>query len=129
MRNLFQSGQFVLSSGAVSPWKIECDALTEHDVETIAAMLFPVLMPFSSVEGVPQGGLRLAEAMRVYQSAGEGGLLIVDDVLTTGGSMERQRRGRAMAQGAVIFARQRPQPWITPLFQMTATQKNRGVND
>ena len=123
MRNLFQSGQFVLNSGDVSLWKIECDALTDSDIETIASMLVPLLWSFSHVEGVPRGGERLAEALRVYQTPGNGGLLIVDDVLTTGGSMERQRRCRAGVQGAVIFARQRPKSWITPLFQMPTSRK------
>lgn len=123
MTNLFQSGQFVLNSALTSSWKIECDALTDADVATIAAMMIDtILWRFSRVEGVPRGGLRLAEALRKYQSP-DGGLLIVDDVLTTGGSMERQRRGRK-AQGAVIFARQKTEGWVTPLFQMTTSRRH-----
>ena len=123
MSNLFQLGQFVLNSGVTSQWKIECDALTDSDIETIASMLVPLLWEFSHVEGVPRGGERLAEALRVHQTPGKGGLLIVDDVLTTGGSMDRWRNDRMEAQGAVIFARQLPKRWITPLFQMTTNRR------
>lgn len=78
--------------------------------------------PFTSVLGIPTGGEPLAQALRPYASPPEqcNGLLIVDDVLTTGDSMERVRRVRseAIVQGAVIFARGECPDWITPLFQM-----------
>lgn len=51
-------------------------------------------------------------------------LLIVDDVLTTGRSMEDARRANSAYRhmddviGAVIFARAKPAPWIKPVFQM-----------
>ena len=47
----------------------------------------------------------MAEAMQSYCT--DGPLLIVDDVLTTGGSMEEFRAGRD-AIGAVIFMRCEP---------------------
>jgi len=34
--NLFQFGDFSLHSGSKSKWKIECDALTDEDVEALA---------------------------------------------------------------------------------------------
>lgn len=114
--NLFQQGKVTLHSGENALWKIECDALTNKDIQTIALMLMEVLPPFDKVEGVPRGGLRLAEALRGYSING-GQLLIVDDVTTTGFSLEKQRTGRS-AIGAVIFARGRCQDWVTPLFQM-----------
>ncbi len=67
--NLFQRGAFVLSSGAKSTWKIECDALTPDDVETLAEMIRQIVVPFGSVEGVPRGGLRLAAAMKKYATS------------------------------------------------------------
>lgn len=115
--SLFQFGNFHLSSGDVSNFKIDCDALTDRDIETVAIMLKERLPNFGSVEGVPSGGLRLAKVMEHYIT--EGPLLIVDDVLTTGRSIERLRNGRT-AIGAVIFSRKMVYvSWITSLFQMT----------
>ena len=122
---LFQCGVFTLSSGALSYWKIDCDALSDADIETLALMLVEQLPTFGAVEGVPQGGLRLTEALRacpMRDDAAGRPLLIVDDVLTTGASMERYRAGRN-AIGAVIFARGLCPAWITPLFQMPASPK------
>jgi len=70
-------------------------------------------LKFGAVEGVPSGGLRFAEALRQYQSAGP--LLIADDVLTTGASMELHRAGRD-ALGVVIFARGPCPAWVAPKF-------------
>ncbi len=117
--NLFQSGNFKLHSGRSSAWKIDCDALTDADIETLALMMREILPPFRRVEGVPRGGLRLAAAMQEYTTKSDR-TLIVDDVLTTGASMERQRSGRGVDNiiGAVIFARGPCPFWITPLFHM-----------
>lgn len=117
MADLFRCGHFTLASGAASGFKIDCDALTDEDIECLAALIAERVPAFASVEGVPTGGLRLASALQQY--AGGGGLLIVDDVWTTGASMRRQRGGRD-AQGAVIFARAATDPWVTPLFAMCA---------
>jgi hypothetical protein len=118
--------QTKLHAGGTSSYKVECDALTDADLECVAFMLVEILPAFGSVEGVPTGGLRLAEKMKKY--ATEGPLLIVDDVLTTGTSMERQREGRD-AIGAVIFARQVGPPWVTPLWTKTTSGlSGRGSN-
>ena len=89
--------------------------LTDEDLATLAELVEATVGNFGSVEGVPTGGTKLAEALECYTK--EGSLLIVDDVLTTGASMETQRAGRE-AIGAVIFARAEPPPWITALFIM-----------
>ena len=114
MKSLFQVGNFTLASGLTSSYKIECDVLTDQDWICLAWLLFNRLPLFSAIEGVPQGGLKLAEKMQKYKSA-KGPLLIVDDVFTTGGSM-RQLRGERDAIGAVVFARGPVDAWITPLF-------------
>ncbi len=103
-------------SFATGHWKIECDALTDADWDCLAYMVSE-RMAFSAVEGVPTGGLRFARALEKH--AGKGGpLLIADDVLTTGGSMEEHRAGRE-AQGVVAFSRCEEVPrWIVPLFQL-----------
>jgi orotate phosphoribosyltransferase len=114
--NLFRLGDFTLAGGRKSRFKLECDALTDGDWECLA-WLISQRVAFHRVEGVPRGGLKLAAALEKYKGYGNS-LLIVDDVLTTGGSMERQRSGRD-AQGFVVFQRgpERP-PWIRALFQM-----------
>jgi hypothetical protein len=69
--------------------------------------------------------LRLAKALEPFASL-KGPRLIVDDVLTTGGSMERARdkhrgqgpAGRPGIIGAVVFARGQCPHWIRCLFQM-----------
>src|SRR5437899_1361464 len=104
--SLFQRGDFKLHSGMNSAFKIDCDFLTDSDIDTIAEMLSKRLTAFSYVEGVPRGGLRLATAMKKYTTPAAPfcPFLIVDDIFTTGRSMEEHRAGRS-AIGAVIFAR------------------------
>lgn len=116
LENLFILGDFVLASGQETDFKIECDALSIKDWEAVAAQLAKILPKFDQVEGVRRGGLKLATALRTHSRV-DGGLLIVDDVLTTGASMEKLRAGRA-ASGAVLFARNQCPEWITPLFRM-----------
>ena len=64
--NLFQLGDFTLRSGRGSKFKIECDAWTDEDVECLAWMMWRLCAPFGSVEGVPRGGVRLADRMAKY---------------------------------------------------------------
>lgn len=121
---LFQLGDFTLNSGAKSKWKLECDALTPEDYKALALMIKQALIQFRSVEGIPRGGLLLAKELEQYTTQC-GPHLIVDDVLTTGGSMERARTKYrdfhltdADVVGAVIFARGQCPVWILPLFTM-----------
>jgi hypothetical protein len=123
--NLFQMGSFRLTSGMEASYKIECDALTDDDWTCIAYLLFQKLDPFGYCEGVPRGGLKLAEKMQKYWTPGSSTVLIVDDVWTTGGSMrqygrEVQEKSQTNIRviGAVVFARYQVERWVTPLFQM-----------
>jgi hypothetical protein len=123
--NLFQLGSFVLNSGAISPWKLECDALEEGSIVALAKMISILVGPFSSVEGVPRGGLQLAQSLKQYVSTGEHPHLIVDDVLTTGGSLIRARTAFRLEKsaskeviGAVVFARGPCPSWVKAVFQM-----------
>jgi orotate phosphoribosyltransferase len=112
--NLFRWGDVTLHSGASSPFKIDTDALTGDDWQCLAHLVAELVGPFGAVEGVPRGGLPLATALSSMATAGA--LLIVDDVLTTGVSMEEHRAGRE-AIGAVVFCRSPSWPaWIEPLF-------------
>ncbi len=135
--NLFNFAEFVLSSGKKSKVKIDCDALSDKDINTLAEMIRVLVgQPFGSVEGIPQGGLKLAEALREF--ATDGAHLIVDDVFTTGGSIQRQRQNRASGLpygqlpledpncqiiGAVIFTRGKlPESgWVKAIWHMDAS--------
>ena len=114
---LFQQGTFQLHSGEVSRWKIDCDALTDNDINTLAKLIHKGIV-FGYVEWVSGGGERLGKAMLKWRNAYSSTLLIVDDVLTTGASMEKQRAGRTNTIGAVIFARGVCPAWVKPLFAM-----------
>jgi len=121
MTNLFKSGNFTLHSGNESSFFINCDALVDKSWQAIARELYEHHLPkFRKVIGIPKGGLRLAEALKPYRFPNpENPILIVDDVLTTGKSMEEERkRHRGRVIGAVVFARNPCPDWIVPLFQM-----------
>ena len=141
---LFQTGDFTLRSGVQSAWKIECDALTLEDWRGLAAMAVERLPPFGRVEGVPRGGLPFADALQGYRRCKMCGhtwdahlhyagwpavsfnppcsswvaaprLLIAEDVVTTGGSMERfrvgLRRSEDEAVGVAAFGRGDKSKW------------------
>lgn len=134
--DFIQFGDFTLNSGTHSKWKLECDNLTDGEIEGLVVMIKEMVGEFETVEGVPTGGLRLAKAMGKYATRCGGFFpgphLIVDDVLTTGGSMVRTLTARggsllrviprlpdgAEVKGAVIFARGPCPEWIRPVFQM-----------
>ena len=112
---LFAWGNFVANSGQALPFKIECDALTDEDIECVAQYVASTIR-FRNVVGVPRGGLRLAAELGKYVGVWDHDRLddylqfpplIVDDVLTTGDSMERMRVGMnwPKAVGFVIFDR------------------------
>lgn len=87
---LFQSGRFTLRSGRESLWKIECDAFTKEDWETLALMASQILPPFRKAYGVPRGGIVFAECLGKYATKNQNDpILIAEDVVTTGGSVER----------------------------------------
>ncbi len=114
---LFADQSFVGHAGGRLSFKIECDALSDQDLETIAGIIGRTHL-FGKVYGVPRGGLRLAAALQKH-CLSYGQTLIVDDVLTTGTSMEEARRliGEP-SQGIVLFARGPCPTWIHPVFQL-----------
>lgn len=118
---MFVKGNVILNSGEESFFKIECDHLTDEDIETLALIISDRLW-FSSVVGVPRGGERLASALRKYEFWSQDDklpTLIVDDVLTTGRSMEEFRnKVPGDTIGVVIFARGKCPDWIRPVFKM-----------
>lgn len=111
--NLFQSGNFTLAQGEKSFFKIECDALTEDDITTLARLVVSRVPRYASVFGVPNGGIRLAKALEPYATEGFNfPRLVVDDVLSTGKSM-RAAMTKTSDIGVVIFARA-PIPFNAP---------------
>jgi orotate phosphoribosyltransferase len=115
---LFIDNEFTGHAGSTLKFKIECDALTHEDIEAIAAIIART-HTFSKVHGVPRGGLRLAQALEKYVSP-DGLTLIVDDVLTSGMSMEEARKDcKDEILGIVIFARGPCPEWVKPVFQLS----------
>ncbi len=120
--SLFSTGLFTSHSGRLLGWRINAEALTYADVKTLAAAAARILPPFSFVHGIPKGGLPMAEQMVGHHTAYTRRLLIVDDVLTTGASMEevRSRFSQSWPEviGLVIFARGPCPDWVTPIFTL-----------
>lgn len=121
--SLFRRGMFTLASGETSSWLIDCEALTSEDWQTIAALLAERVPPFGAVFGVPDGGVRLMQALERHRTSG--GTLIVDDVWTTGMSMSRYidevwTTGKLAepVTRAVVFARGPVPDEVVALFRM-----------
>lgn len=126
MKSLFKLGDFILHCGQKSDWIIDCNALTDDDWEALALIGSRLVPPFSQVVGIPRGGLSFANSMAHYRKT-RGGLLIVDDVYTTGTSLEVCRADYAGRFsdiiGLVAFARAPiTQPWIKAIW----TDNSRG---
>jgi len=122
--NLFQSVDFKSHAGLDLSWKIEMDALEDEEWVTISQMILELSEPFREAIGVPRGGTRLGKLLNQHGTGKrDNPILIVDDVLTTGGSMEDFKRKRLFRNptkyiGWVVFARGFPPQWCRALFQM-----------
>ena len=124
--DLFSLTNFKSHSGLNLNWRIECDALSDDEWFTISKMIMELTPPFSKALGIPRGGVKLAKLLNEAATGNEKDpICIVDDVLTTGKSMEeflssysRNRDIPFMAIGWVVFARVRTPEWVTALFQM-----------
>ena len=123
--HLFQSIDFTSHSGLDLSWKIEMDALSDPEWFTIKKMIMELTPPFKEAVGIPQGGTKLGDLLNEHGTGKEEDpICIVDDVLTTGESMEyfltqyqRNRRPFTVI-GWVVFARTMPPLWVKALFQM-----------
>lgn len=126
--SLFNRGSFTLHSGQQSDWLIDCDALTEEDLDALA-YIFSTYQSYQSVVSIPTGGDRFARALRRYQQPRPlmqplPIVLIADDVLTTGSSFASTRRNILLemdnisVKGVVIFARKPPPQWVVPIFRV-----------
>ena len=121
---LFQKIDFTSHSGLDLKWKIEMDALSHKEWECIAQMIIELSSPFKEAIGIPRGGNILGKLLNKHGTGKrEDPTCIVDDVLTTGLSMEefkqkRQWRNPTDYIGWVVFARAKCPDWVTALFQM-----------
>lgn len=122
-QDLFVPGLFTFHSGSNSSWKIECDHLSDMELDLFARIIVQKIS-FNFVVGVPRGGTRLADKLRPYCRKGIDRLLIVDDVLTTGQSMSEAREkveeifSDIEILGVVLFARGPCLDWVVPVFQL-----------
>lgn len=119
--SLFKKGKVKLNSGKMSDFKIDCDGLTKKDWDCLAYMISK-RFDFRLAVGVPTGGTKLATALNKYAKPHiKYPVLVCDDVLTTGKSMEKKKYDLLNSNtiGVVIFARGKCPEWVTPIFQMT----------
>ena len=150
--NLFQKIDFTSSAGLDLKWKIECDAISDDEWECIATMIMERTRPFRKAVGIPRGGIKLAQELDKYSTGyHRDPVCIVDDVLTTGNSMEKYReeieknksnleetevveskiKYEPMLSGPigwVVFARGECPMWINPLFQMFVSASNHATS-
>jgi orotate phosphoribosyltransferase len=126
--NLFHREEFFSHSGKKLPFKIECDELSVASWDTIAWMISEKYK-FHFVYGIPTGGIFLATLLQRYVTSDRrDGILLVDDVITTGASFKHERRRifhdqgeNAQVKGVAVFSRMHGHSiphWITPIFQM-----------
>ena len=123
--NIFQEVDFKSHSGLDLSWKIECDGVSKKEWKCLTEMIMDYeKKPFQSAIGIPRGGVVLGSYLNQYSTENpDDPILIVDDVLTTGGSMEEFKRERMFRNptkyiGWVVFARGFPPQWCRALFQM-----------
>ena len=121
--HLFVEEDFKSHAGLDLHWKIEMDALDEAEWKCIARMIMEYQTePFQAAIGIPRGGLKLSVYLNDYSTQNNNDpYLIVDDVLTTGGSMEEFKKDyfdKKKVFGWVVFSRTKPAGWIRSLFQM-----------
>ena len=124
MIDLFQKVDFKSHAGLDLHWKIEMDALSHKEWECIAQMIMELTPTFKEAIGIPRGGTILGKLLNQHGTGiREHPICIVDDVLTTGGSMnefkaKRQWRNPSKYIGWVVFSRSQTPHWVNALFQM-----------
>lgn len=123
MSNIFKNGNFVLSSGKESNFKIDCDDLSDDDIEFFARLISQNIK-FKEVYGIPTGGTRLADALLKYCIFDyNAAYLIVDDVMTTGNSFEKAKETLSKYPkiiGVCIFCRDKytKPDWVRSIFDV-----------
>ena len=124
---------FKSHSGLDLTWKIEMDALSKPEWFTISQMIMEITVPFREAVGIPRGGTELGKLLNQYGTGKkEDPICIVDDVLTTGESMndfkiKRQWRNPTDYIGWVVFARGPVPHWVNALFTMPYRDENHNL--
>lgn len=120
--SLFNIGEFTLHSGQKSDFLIDCNALTDEDLNALAYKVAKAIK-FAVVVGIPRGGLKFANALQSYCTGNAGdGILIADDVCTTGSSFRDfvkenfAETPKHLIKGVVIFKRGVTPEWVTPIL-------------
>lgn len=117
--SLFNLKRVTLHSGDESEWIIDCEALTDDDLKTLAFIAAQKVGEFGVVYPIPRGGYRFAQALIPYITPSSGTVLIADDVLTTGSSMLiAMGRIVAPAKGVVIYARGELPPGVEACWRL-----------
>ena len=127
MMELFQEGKFRSHAGLDMSWKIEMDSLTYDEWKCIAQMIMDFTQPFERVVGVPRGGTVLANILNKYATDNEKDpICLVDDVMTTGGSMIDFKANLPFDNviGWGVFARGPCPYWVHALFRMPYMEDN-----
>lgn len=120
--DLFQKIDFKSHSGLDLSWKLEMDALTNNEWKCIAHMIMDYSKPFQAAIGIPRGGIKISQYLNEYATGiSTDPYMLVDDVMTTGGSMENYKKEHLKnnhVMGWVVFARGSVPIWCDALFRM-----------
>lgn len=122
---LFREGNFISHSGLNLNFKIDCDELSNVELGTLAGIISSKIT-YGKIIGIPRGGDRLAHILRGYNhpmlKEHPNTILLVDDVMTTGASMEEYRnlfKISYIVKGVVIFDRsENGLEWVTSIFKV-----------
>lgn len=119
------------SHSGESDFKIDCDALTYDDLDALAMFVADNIWEgeiIRDVISVPRSGDRFTEVLKnrlnIDKDNESGTILIVDDVYTTGKSMNevyketKKKYKDNDIHGLVIFARNDPSWWVESIFKM-----------
>jgi len=125
---MFKNGEFTSHAGKKLSWKIECDSLDRNDITTICEL---IASKFAFKEAYcPVTNSHFVNDMtrflnHYHATKNCSQILIVDDVLTTGKSMEERRQNLirqnvlySHIKGVVLFSRGECPRWITPIFTL-----------
>lgn len=128
--HLFKFGWFASHSGFQLPWKLDLESGFDPGDWTAIASIVTWKFAFRSVYGIPKGGQRLADALHPYCEP-DYPVLIVDDVLTTGRSMEDARARLGLVDepviGVVVVARGPCPSWVWPILTVNEWAQSRAT--